>query len=210
MSVWEDQVLPRLIDRLLASREVGRHRRRATEGLSGTVVEVGFGSGLNVPYYPDAVTELLAVEPSGVARRLSEKRVEQSKVVVRQIGLDGQHIPLGDGSVDAALSTFTLCTIPDAGAALAEIRRVLRPGGRLHFLEHGLAPDPKTARRQRRWNGFQQRVGGGCNLNRAIDRLVLDAGFEVDELRNEWMRGPSALKPWNYLYTGVAISPSAR
>jgi ubiquinone/menaquinone biosynthesis C-methylase UbiE len=204
MGVWEDQALPRLTNVLLSTKEHGRRRGAAVRGLNGTVLEIGFGSGRNVPFYPSEVEEVLAVEPSDVAKTLSTKRVAASPIPVRQIGLDGEELPLEDASVDAALSTFTLCTIPDVTAALREVRRVLRPGGRLHFLEHGLAPEPGVAARQHRLNGLQQKVFGGCNLDRPIDHLVEEAGFDVVELDTDWMPAPSFMKPWNYLYSGVA------
>jgi ubiquinone/menaquinone biosynthesis C-methylase UbiE len=208
MGIWSDQVVPRLTDTMLGNAAVRRRRARATEGLHGTVLEIGFGSGLNVPVYPDAVERVLAVDPSGVGRELAAARIRESSVPVEFVGLDGQQIPLADGSADAALSTFTLCTIPDASRALAEVRRVLRPGGRFHFLEHGLCPDPGVARWQHRCNGVQQRLAGGCNLDRPVDRLVADAGFEIEHLENDFLDGPKLLHPWSYLYRGRAVRPA--
>jgi ubiquinone/menaquinone biosynthesis C-methylase UbiE len=204
---WTDQVVPRMTDKLLATRDVMDHRRRATDGLHGDVVEIGFGSGLNVALYPAAVSTVYAVDPSLVARKLASERVASSPVPVRYIGLDGEELPLDDNSVDAALSTFTLCTIPDAGRALREVRRVLRPGGAFHFLEHGLSPEPGVAQWQRRLNGVQQRVAGGCTLDRPIERLVRDAGFEISDLHHDQLAGPGFLRPWAYLYEGVATKP---
>jgi ubiquinone/menaquinone biosynthesis C-methylase UbiE len=172
------------------------------------VLEIGFGSGLNLPEYPATVERVLAVDPSGVGRTLAAKRIAASPIPVEFVGLDGQDIPLGDASVDAALSTFTLCTIPDPTRALAEVRRVIRPNGRLHFLEHGLCPDPDVARWQHRCNGMQQRVAGGCNLDRAVDRLVDDAGFEIEALANGFLDGPKPMRPWGYLYEGRARRPA--
>ena len=205
MALWREHVVPRLTDVLLRTSEVRGHRRRVVTGLRGEVVEIGFGSGLNVPIYPAEVDTVYAVDPSAVGRKLGTKRVEASRVPIRFIGLDGQDLRLDDESVDAALSTFTLCTIPDVRRALQELRRVLRPGGQFHFLEHGLCPEPPTARWQHRLNGLQQRLAGGCNLDRPIDRLVRDAGFQILELRNDWFRGPRPSKPWGYLYEGAAI-----
>jgi SAM-dependent methyltransferase len=202
--IWESQAVPRLTNVFLSSREVDRHRIDAVRGLAGTVLEIGFGSGRNVPFYPTEIEQVLAVEPSSVGRKLGAKRVAASTSPIRQVGLDGQALPLEDASVDAALCTFTLCTIPDATAALAEVRRTLRPGGRLHLLEHGLAPDPAVAARQHRLNGMQQRIFAGCNLDRPIDLLIDAAGFDVAELDTEWMKGPAFLKPWNNLYIGAA------
>jgi ubiquinone/menaquinone biosynthesis C-methylase UbiE len=201
---WTDQVVPRATDKMLGSRAVMKLRRRAVDGLEGEVVEIGFGSGLNVPLYPDTVTKVYAVDPSLVARKLSSERVETSPVDVQFVGLDGASLPLDDVSVDAALSTFTLCTIPDVASALAEVHRVLRPGGTFHFLEHGLCPDASVARRQHRFNGMQQRLAGGCHLDRPIDDLIREAGFEISELDNDHMPGPKFMLPWGYLYEGVA------
>ena len=204
MPFWTDQVVPRVTDKLLGSGEVMKLRRRAVDGLSGEVVEIGFGSGLNVPLYPSEVSTVYAVEPSMVARDIARGRVETSPARVEFVGLDGAKIPMDDESVDAALSTFTLCTIPDVVSALDEVHRVLRPGGTFHFLEHGLCPDPAVAKKQHRYNGLQQRLAGGCHLDRPIDALVREAGFDITDLAHDQMPGPKFMLPWGYLYEGVA------
>jgi ubiquinone/menaquinone biosynthesis C-methylase UbiE len=204
MPFWTDQVVPRVTDKMLGTREVMDHRRRVVHGLRGDVVEIGFGSGLNVPVYPTDVTTVYAVDPSLVGRKLAAERVATSAVTVRHVGLDGEDLPLDDGTVDTALSTFTLCTIPDSGRAVREVHRVLRPGGTFHFLEHGLSPEPGVARWQHRLNGVQRRVAGGCTLDRPIERLVRDAGFEIAELHHDQLAGPGFMRPWAYLYEGVA------
>ncbi len=209
MQIWAEHILPRLTDVALGTKEVRRHRERALAGLQGEVVEIGFGSGLNVPLYPPTVQTVYAVEPSMVARRLAAARVDASPVSVTFVGLDGQDLALADACSDMALSTFTLCTIPDPARALRELHRVLRPGGQFHFLEHGLSPEPNTARWQHRLNGIQQRVAGGCNLDRRIDRLVADAGFTIQQLRTDQMSGPRLSRPWGYLYCGVAVKATA-
>src|SRR5690606_36660039 len=142
----------------------------------------GFGSGLNVPYYPTTVTKVPAVEPSDLARRLAGERVAKSPVPVERAGLGGSALPFADDSIVAALSTCTMCTIPAIEQALAELRRVLKPGGTLHFVEHGLAPDPKVQRWQHRLDPLQQRLFGGCHLNREIVPLITGAGFTMEEL----------------------------
>jgi ubiquinone/menaquinone biosynthesis C-methylase UbiE len=200
---WTDEVVPRMTDKMLATRDVMNHRRVAVDGLRGDVVEIGFGSGLNVPLYPGEVTTVYAVDPSLVGRKLSAERVAASPVRVEFVGLNGEDLPLDDASVDTALSTFTLCTIPDAARAVREVYRVLRPGGTFHFLEHGLCPDTGVARWQHRLNGVQRRVAGGCTLDRPIDRLVRDAGFEITHLHHDQLAGPSFMRPWAYLYEGV-------
>src|SRR5256886_17401977 len=209
MAVWREQVVPRLTDVLLGTDEVRGHRREVVDGLRGVVVEIGFGSGLNVPLYPAEVEMVYAIEPSGVGRKLAAKRVEASPVPIRFVGLDGQDLPLAGESVDAALSTFTLCTIPDVTRALGELRRVLRPGGRFHFLEHGLCPEPATARWQHRLNGLQQRLAAGCNLDRPIDRLGRAAGVPIPGLRDARVPGPAPSKAGGAL-PGGAGNPPAR
>jgi ubiquinone/menaquinone biosynthesis C-methylase UbiE len=204
MGWYEDRILPYIVDRSLGSAEAERHRAVATSGLAGTVVEVGFGSGRNVRHYPASVTRVLAVEPSERARQMARRHIEASTVPVELVGLDGQDLPLADGVADAVLSTWTLCTIPDLDRALAEMRRVLRPGGRLHFLEHGLADREKVRRWQHRLDPLQQRVFGGCHLNRPIDRLIADAGFELEAVAHPPMSGP---KTFGYLYQGTAANP---
>jgi SAM-dependent methyltransferase len=204
VAFWNEQVVPRFTDKMLSSRDVMRRRAKITDGLRGDVVEIGFGSGLNVPSYPTSVTTVYAVEPSLVARRLASARVDASPVDVRHVGLDGESIPLDDASVDMALSTFTLCTIPDAARAMREVRRVLKPGGSFHFLEHGLCPEPGVAQWQHRLNGVQGRLAGGCHLDRPIDVLVRDAGFDIVRLDHDQLAGPSFMRPWSYLYEGVA------
>jgi SAM-dependent methyltransferase len=198
---WSAHVVPRLVDRTLQNAEVDGFRARVCAGLHGRVVEVGFGSGPNLARFPPAVTSLAAVEPSDVAWRAASARVDASPVDVRRAGLDGARLALGDSSLDTALSTFTLCTIPDVEAALAEIHRVLRPGGRLAFLEHGLSPDPDVARWQHRLDPWQGRVFAGCHLDRPIAALVADAGFRVADLSTFYATGP---RPWGYVYLGWA------
>lgn len=182
MAIYRDHILPRVINAACGMKTANQYRERASAGLTGDVVEIGFGSGLNVPFYPGAVTSVSAVEPSDVAWKLASKRLGRSSVRVERSGLDGQRLPYDDDSFDSALSTWTMCTIPDLDAALAELRRVLRPGGTLHFMEHGLAPDDNVVRWQNRLNGLEQRVFGGCNLNRPIVKLVEGSGFTIKEV----------------------------
>ena len=201
MGFYQDQVLPRFIDVAVGGRDFAGIRQRVAAGLSGEVLEVGFGSGLNVPHYPVAVTRVQAVDPATVGRKLAAKRVAASPVPVQYVGLDGQALPLDPASIDHVLVTWTLCTIPDAQLALGEIRRVLRPGGELHFVEHGRSPEPHVALWQDRLTPLQRRMFGGCHLNRPIDTLVAGAGFELRRTENYYMRGPKAL---GYMFEGIA------
>ena len=200
MGVWTDHVVPRMADRALRSQEIGELRAQACAPLSGEVIEIGFGSGLNVRFYPSAVTSVVAVEPSDVGWRLSEPRRSRTGVPIRRHGLDGQRLDESDASYDGALVTFSLCTIPDPVLALAELRRVLRPGGVLCVLEHGLSPDAPVARWQHRLDPLQRRVAGGCHLSRVVTGLVRDAGFSVEHLETSYLEGPAPARPWGYGY----------
>jgi SAM-dependent methyltransferase len=182
MGLYVDHVLPRVIDVLGGLKSAEPLRRRVCTGLEGRVVELGFGSGHNAPFYPEAVERVAAIEPADLGWRLAEKRVRATRVPVERAGLDGQSLPFGDDSFDTALSTWTLCTIPDVAAALSEVRRVLKPGGTLHFLEHGLAPDEGVRVWQHRLEPLQKRVFGGCHLTRPIADLLGAAGFTITEL----------------------------
>ena len=204
MGFYREQILPRLTDLALRGTETARLRARAAAGLSGEVLEVGFGSGLTMPFYPPAVTRVRAVDPSAVARKLAADKVAASAVPVDYVGVDAQALPLEDATVDHVVSILTLCTIPSAERALAEIYRVLRPGGAFHFVEHGLSPQETVARWQHRLTPLQRRIFGGCHIDRPIDRLVARAGLELTRLDNYYLRGPHA---FGYMFDGVATKP---
>jgi SAM-dependent methyltransferase len=203
VGLWSEQVTPRLVAGG-ESETVRALRARACEGLRGEVVELGFGSGHNVGLYPPEVTRIIAVEPSDVGWELGAERRAGSPIPIVRGDLDGQALSLEDASVDAALSTLTMCTIPDLPQALAEVRRVLRPGGRLHFLEHGLAPDDGVRRWQRRLEPLQKRLFDGCHLTRPIDRIVEESGLVLEALEREYAPMPKAMRPWTFIYLGRA------
>ncbi|MCX4862261.1 class I SAM-dependent methyltransferase [Streptomyces canus] len=207
MGFYAEQVVPRIISVVCGMKEAERLRRRVCEGLEGDVLEIGFGSGLNVPFYPEAVTRVDAVEPSDVGWKLAGKRLAATPVRVERTGLDGQVLPFADHSFDAALSTWMLCTIPDADAALHEVRRVLKPGGTLHFIEHGLAPaeDENVRRWQQRLDPMEQRLFDGCHLTRPIVDMLTTAGFVITDLDVFYEKG--APKPMGADSLGIAVSP---
>ncbi|MCA1007109.1 class I SAM-dependent methyltransferase [Rhodococcus hoagii] len=189
MGFYTERIVPHLVEMSCGMSLTEASRRRVCAGLHGRVLEIGFGSGLNVPFYPDAVETVSAVEPADEAWKLAGKRLARSRVPVERSGLDGQALPFPDNTFDTALSTWTMCTIPDAHAALREVRRVLKPGGTLHFVEHGLAPHPKVQRWQRRFEPIQKTVAGGCHLTRDIPALVRAAGFEISDLDTFYEEG---------------------
>src|SRR5690242_5416167 len=171
MSFYGNRVLPHIINVVMNNKQTRLIRTRVCGGLKGEVLEIGFGTGHNLPFMPGDITRLLAVEPSTRSVELAQARIAGAPFAVDVVGLDGQRLPVDDDSVDAVLCTWSLCTIPDATAAVREVRRVLRPGGTFHFVEHGLAPDDGVRRWQHRLNGIQQRLAGGCNLNRDISGI---------------------------------------
>ncbi len=204
LRVWDEQVVPRLADLGLRGHQVGEVREVACAGLTGRVLEIGFGSGLNVRWYPPPVTSVTAIEPSDVGWDLSAPRRARTSVPIERAGLDGQRLDLPDDSHDSALVTFSLCTIPDPLLALREVRRVVRPGGRLHVLEHGLAPEESVRRWQRRMEPLQRAVAGGCHLTRDIPSLVEQTGWRIEESEQAYLPGPAVSRPWTYGYRLVA------
>ncbi len=203
MGWWSDNVVPVITEHACNTKEMRGFRQRQCAGLGGDVLEIGFGSGHNLQFLPPSVKELWAVEPSPRSWRYARPRIAASAVPVREAGLDGQSLDLPDDRFDHALSTMTLCTIPDAVAALREVRRVLKPGGRLHFVEHGRSGDSRTAQWQDRWDPVQQRLFGGCHVNRAIPALIQEAGFAIDELDETELAGPKVM---SHIYEGSALA----
>lgn len=203
MGWWTDQVVPRLVDKS-RSQTIRNARVRVCAGLSGDVVELGFGTGLNVSHYPAAVRGVWAIEPSDVAWRIAQPRIAGSGVPIHRAGLDGQRLPLPDARFDTALSTLTMCTIPDLDAALAEICRVLRPGGTLHFVEHGRSPDIRVARWQDRLQPLHGRVAGGCRINRSIVDFLERSDLEIKDIQTVNGQGPASM---GYAVIGWARNP---
>jgi SAM-dependent methyltransferase len=203
MGLYSRHLRPRLHDRLLADTITSDVRAGVCAGLAGDVLEIGFGSGLNLAHVPPAVTGVWAVEPSATAVRLSAARREASPIPVQLAGDDAQALPFPDHRFDAALCTWVLCSIPDRRRALAEVARVLRPGGRLHFVEHGLAPDPQVVRWQRRANPLSRALSG-CELDVDVAGLLAVSPLTVTELTGWYL--PGAPRTTGFLTAGRATA----
>jgi len=194
-------VLPRLINLAMQNTLATTERAQCVPRASGKVLEVGIGSGLNIPFYSPDLDTLVGVDPSVELWKLGRQRTAAAPFPIAYIGGTGEHIPLGDQRFDTVVTTWTLCSIPDPLAALKEMRRVLKPEGCLIFVEHGLAPDRRVQAWQHRLNPLWQRIAGGCNLQRRIDTLIVDAGFRLSQIERRYARGP---KLFAFLYTGLA------
>jgi len=203
MGYYGDRILPRIIDSSLGSKNTGPLRTRVCDGLAGDVIEIGFGSGTNIPFYPADVYSVAAIEPADLGWQLAAERVRESTITIERSGLDGHYLPFPDESFDSALSTWTLCTIVDVESALLEVRRVLRPAGTFHFLEHGLAPDQRVRRWQQRLAPVHRLVLGGCKVTLPIADLIAGAGFKLTEI--DCFYEPIGPKYAAAMYLGVAV-----
>jgi SAM-dependent methyltransferase len=201
MGFYEKLVLPRLLDLAMRNSRLASYRQRAIETARGLVLEVGVGSGLNLPLYGLAVTRVVAVDPSPELLRLATKRTADVVVPVSLTRASAEHLPFADAGFDTVVMTWTLCSIASPVAALIELRRVLKPGARLVFVEHGLSPEIRIARWQHRLTPCWKRIGGGCHLDRKTDDLIRAAGFQVNGVETGYMKGP---KPWTFMYQGSA------
>lgn len=205
MNAYDRYLMPRLVNCACSSPMIAKARWRVVPRAAGRVLEIGFGSGLNLPFYERSrIERLWALEPSPQMRALAARRVEAAGLPLQWLDLPGEAIPLPDASVDCVVSTFTLCTIPGVGQALAQVRRVLRPGGRLLFCEHGAAPDAAVRRWQGRLDGLWGRLAGGCHLNREIAPLLAAAGFTPTAVASAYLRGAPRLA--GYLTWGEATA----
>ena len=202
MGFYATHILPRLIDVAMRNKDAARLRAEWIPKARGRVVEIGIGSGLNLPFYRSDVERVCGVDPSRELREIALKRAADTPLRVELLPQSAEEaIPVEGGGFDTAVTTWTLCSIPDVSRALREIRRALKPEGRLIFLEHGRAPDSKVAAWQDRLTPMWKRVGGGCHLNRPIDALIQEAGFRIEELRTGYLPGP---RPMTYNYQGIA------
>jgi ubiquinone/menaquinone biosynthesis C-methylase UbiE len=201
MGFYQDQIVPLLINWSMRQKNLAAYRARIIPAAEGRVLEIGIGSGLNLPFYSRNVVRVIGLEPSPRLLAMARQVERAGNGSVEFIEGSAEAIPLQDASVDTVVTTWTLCSIPAVLDALHEMRRVLRPSGRLLFVEHGQAPDPNVRWWQDRLTPLWRRIGGGCHLNRAIRALIEGAGFQFDRLESGYMRGP---KPMTFMYEGSA------
>jgi ubiquinone/menaquinone biosynthesis C-methylase UbiE len=201
MGFYRRFVLPRILDCVMRNRDLTAHRAGLISRATGTVLEIGIGSGLNLPFYPPTVTRLWGVDPSAELLAMARRKLDRLSFPVELLCQTAEDLPLDRGSVDTVATTWVLCSIPDPLAALREAKRVLKPGGRLLFVEHGASPDVAVQTWQHRLNPVWKRIAGGCNLDRQIEHLIRSAGFDIAQLQNSYLPGP---RPMTYTYEGLA------
>lgn len=203
MGFYAKHIFPHLLELTLGNPKLGKYRRRALEPAFGKTLEIGFGTGLNLPYYPETVTEITAIDPESMLAKRVTQRIAQSSIPVNFFQLDASgRLPFADATFDSIATTFTLCSIEQLEPAFAEMRRVLKPEGVYVFFEHGLSDDPKTARRQDRYNPIQKVIGVGCNMNRRIDLLIQEGGFAITNLERFLL--PKSPRILAEMYRGTA------
>jgi ubiquinone/menaquinone biosynthesis C-methylase UbiE len=188
LGIYHHCVFPYLLDFAMSSKVFRQPRRRTLAQASGRILEIGFGTGMNLQHYPPSVRRIEAIDPDTDLDRFSAPRIAASSIEVDFHHLDAEHLPFAADSFDTVVCTLTLCSIPDVEHALGEVGRVLKPGGRFLFLEHGLAPDPGVARWQHRLTPLQRRIGGGCHLDRPTARLVSGSGMALEDVRNYYLK----------------------
>jgi ubiquinone/menaquinone biosynthesis C-methylase UbiE len=201
MSFYQRYIIPRLTHLAMRQKQLLPFRQRLVGAAEGRVLEIGIGSGLNLPLYGGAVTSVIGLEPSPELLRMARERVSAAPTPVTLLEASAETIPLDGASIDTVVTTWALCTIPDAARALAEIRRVLKPAGALLFVEHGRAPEPGVARWQDRLDPLWSRIAGGCHINRKMDDLISGNGFRIEAIDNARLPGP---RTHNFLYEGRA------
>jgi ubiquinone/menaquinone biosynthesis C-methylase UbiE len=202
MGVYNDFILPRLCHLSMRNRRLSPYRIRVIGRAEGRVLEIGVGSGLNLPFYGARVSEILALEPAPQLVAMARRLTGTTAIPVSFIEASAEAIPVEDSSIDTVVTTWTLCTIPNALEALREMRRVMRASGRLLFVEHGLAPEPRVRWLQNRLTPLWRAMSGGCHLNRPIPAMIEGGGFRMERLDAGYMNGP---KPLTFMYEGIAL-----
>lgn len=203
MGFYDKWIFPRLVDVAMRNREATRYRLMIVPQATGRTLEIGVGSGLNLPFYGSGVETLYALDPSEELLAMAQEKARDAAVPVSFLSHSGEAIPLEADSIDTVVMTWTLCSIPDPIKALSEVRRVLKPEGKLLFVEHGLAPDARVQRWQNRLNRPWNRLSGGCNINRKMDTVIQSAGFRITELDKQYAEGPRIM---SFMYCGRAES----
>lgn len=204
MGIYNRYLLPPLLSAAMSAKPITYQRKKVVPLAQGRVLEIGFGAGHNLPFYDAAkVSHLWALEPSEEMRERAHERVQESPIGVDFLGLPGEQIPLDDNSADTVLVTYTICTIPDAMKALGEMRRVLKPEGKMIFCEHGEAPDDNVKRWQKRLTPIWKAIGGGCHLGRPIPSMITDAGFRIDGMQTMYLPGTPRFAGFNYWGTAA-------
>jgi ubiquinone/menaquinone biosynthesis C-methylase UbiE len=202
LGFYQDFIVPHLINVAMRNRQLVPYRERVIASAQGRVLEVGIGSGVNIPFYGSQMRELIGLEPAPRLIAMAHDAGARTALPVQLIEGSSEAIPIDSASIDTVVSTWTLCTVPDVLSALREMRRVLKPGGRFLFAEHGLAPEKSIQRWQNWLNPAWKRLGGGCHLNRAIDRLIEDSGFRIERLNTGYL---GRRNPMTFMYEGVAV-----
>ncbi len=202
MGFYSDVLFPWGMNWVMSGEEFQKQRHAVLQSVSGKILEIGFGSGLNLPHYPQSVKQLVAVDPNAGMGRYTQQQMLKSDIDVECKVLGGESLPMPNESFDTVVSTWTLCSIKNIEQALLEVKRVLKPGGQFIFLEHGLSPDKKVSRWQHRLNGLQKIIGDGCHLNRDMRQLIGDTGFSDMEIENYYF--PNAPRFIGYMYRGIA------
>jgi ubiquinone/menaquinone biosynthesis C-methylase UbiE len=201
MGFYQERIVPYLVQRSMRQETLVAYRERAVPGAAGRILEIGIGSGVNLQYYGDQAKHVIGLDPSVKLLALAAEANRRNDLSVELVKGSAEMIPIEDKTIDTVLTTWTLCSISNVNRALSEMRRVLKPNGRLLFVEHGLSPEDKVRRWQNRLNPVWKRVTGGCNLNRAIAQLIEVAGFRIERIDTGYMKGP---RPMTFMYEGYA------